>query len=232
MSSDCCNTYLVYDERSGDDICVQCGRANRCLFATHIPNKKENNQIREHIRVKELRDICINANIPDPLIEEAVILLKQEKLKTRITAAQSLHKVFQLHGVPRSYKELSNLFFLLPTQIANYDSVSETKPSHLAERVLHDLDITRLPLVEKVAKKADALFERELNSVSPQSALAVSIALLHPELSMIQISKKCHITKQTLHKHYKAISAQLKSEKSLKGLESLGEVISHTELSR
>jgi len=208
MGSDCCNAYLVYDEKSGDDICVECGRANRCLFAKEVPKRVENPNIREHVRVRQLRDICINANIPDFIIEEAVAIFKQEKLKTRVNAAQSLHRVFQLHNVCRSYKELSSLFFLLPSQIARYDSVSETKPSHLAERVLNELNITQLPLVERVARKADELFEGELNSVSPQSALAVSIALLHTELPMAQVSESCQITKQTLQKHYKAICAQ------------------------
>jgi len=211
MDSECCNAYLVYDEKSGDDICVECGRANQCLFAHHPPKKVVNPQIHEHVRVRQLRDICINAHIPDFIIEEAVDLFKQEKLKTRVAAAQSLHRVFQLHNVCRSYKELSSLFFLLPCQIARYDSVSETQPSHLAERVLHELNITQLPLVEQVSKKADELFEGELNSVSPQSALAVSIALLHPEISMTQVSESCQITKQTLQKHYRVICAQSKS---------------------
>jgi len=203
--SECCREYIINDERTGDEICYECGRANRSLLSPF--HYSEENELSEHIVVKELRDICANGNISEYLTQEAVNLLKKEKIKTRIIAAQTLHKVFQNHHVPRTYKELSNLFYISPSQIGKYTCVSETKPSHLAERVLADLNITRLSLVEKIAATADELFEGELNSVSPQSALAVSIALHHENLPMKQVAKSCHITKQTLQKHYKKISA-------------------------
>ena len=114
-------------------------------------------------------------------------------------------------GAPRTYKEIGLMFHIPSRSIASND-ICNTKPSDLAVRVLAQLDISRTSMVRAIATQADTLFQGELCSVSPQSALAVAIALAQPFLNKQMIAGNCHISKQTLLKHIRRVT-RYKKEK-------------------
>lgn len=123
-------------------------------------------------------------------------------------AAMSLHSACQVLNVPRTLKEIAGMFYLQPMTLGkkNQSLISLTRPSQLASRVLSNLNITSLPLAEKISSKADTLFFNVLVSVSPQTALAVSIALLSPDLKTSVVAEQCQISVQTLKKHLKKVT--------------------------
>ena len=87
-------------------------------------------------------------------------------------------------------------------------NTSLTKPSDLARRVLYSFDIIHQPLVDKIGKEGDALFYGLLCSSTPQSALAVSIAMNLPFVPKQLVASHCHISKQTLLKHLRRLGGK------------------------
>lgn len=202
----CCNAYLIHDQRVGDEICENCGRAERYYEDTFL--KKEDIVISGSIEV-ELKKICDNNNFQNIIFEKALSVLRMKKGKKTIEqAALSLHTACQFLNVPRTLKEISSMFFIRTNSLSKKDEglISLTRPSQLAVRVLSSLNITSLSLVEKISSRADKLFFNVLVSVSPQTALAVSIIMEQPELGLNTVAKHCHISVQTLKKHMKKVS--------------------------
>lgn len=168
--------------------------------------------------ITELVDIAANQNVPEAIAETATELLKKERRKRgktmadRSLAAYCLYRAFHMHEVPRSFKEISHIYNLSAKTIARYEekTTSSTlqtllKPSQLAERALSRLHIHDMRKVNQVKAMADRLYEEDLSSVSPQSALATSVALSLPHLTLSSIAEQCHISRQTLLKHYTRI---------------------------
>lgn len=200
--SECCNEYIVEDERVGDQICTGCARATR-----YIPQEYNETVIPFHgcAIERELRDICANHNLPEVIYLRAVYLLHKERKISREVSARCLHAALTDCNAPRTYKEISSMYFV-PTTSINDTDTNELKPSQLIERTLRQLEIIEVDVMKKIGLHADVLFEGELCSVSPQSALAVAIALVKPHLCRQKIANSCHISKQTLHKHLRRIS--------------------------
>lgn len=209
----CCQEYLLLDQHTGDEICSSCGRAQHYYCSpkesTSLERKREIFTPLEY----DIINVCSNAHIVQCICDSAIELFRAKKGKrSRVVAAQSLYEAFKRHYVPRSYKEVAALFYLRPTSIergGQNDSVNLTKPSDLAARVLAELGLKEnYTLLLRIQAKADELYENELCSVSPKSALAVSIVLLFKPSPPLQlVAEKCHISKQTLHKHCKKIGA-------------------------
>ena len=212
--SDCCQEYIVFDDRTGDEICTSCARA-KCTFAPSLvysPNSN-NSRTTSFCEIEdELSIICDKHHISKCIFNDALELLRGEERKTRIKAAQCLHKALMSHNAPRSFKELSSMFYIPFTQIAKYDDVSSLKPSDLCSRVLPELTINcrydnaiSKQKEKEIAHLADELFENQMCCGSPQASLAVSIAMHCKGLfPLLNIARACHISKQTLIKHVKA----------------------------
>ena len=140
--------------------------------------------------------------------------LGRQREQQRETAASCLHRVLAEHGAPRTLKELSVMFHIPESHIRQppqqqmqqgKSSTSLTKPSDLARRVLYSFDIIHQPMVNKIGKEGDVLFYGSLCSSTPQSALAVSIALNLPFVPKQLVASHCHISKQTLLKHLRRL---------------------------
>lgn len=203
--SACCDAYLISDQRTGDEICESCGRSARYYEETNYINFDTVLQTSVEF---ELKKICENNHFVDSIFLKALHILRAGKEKQTLQhAAVALQEACKDLNVPRTLKEISNLFFIQPTSIAkqNKSTISLTKPSQLASRVLNGLDILSCPLIEQISSKADELFFYTLVSVSPQTALAVSIAILRPDLDLARIAKHCQVSVQTVKKHYKKV---------------------------
>lgn len=206
MTSICCDAYLIYDHHVGDEICEDCGRVTRFF---EDANHTEQNRLLLNSVEFELKKICDNNNFVDSIFETALAELRKKRGKTTVErAAMSLHSACQVLNVPRTLKEIAGMFYLQPMTLGkkNQSLISLTRPSQLASRVLSNLNITSLPLAEKISSKADTLFFNVLVSVSPQTALAVSIALLSPDLKTSVVAEQCQISVQTLKKHLKKVT--------------------------
>ena len=202
----CLEQTLVLDDRTGDEICTACGRASAYLFSPPQTSKwgGELCAIR-----REIMDVCANKHVPDSIARTAIGLLN--KVNTGISrpkAAYCLYQAFYLHDVPRSYKEISEMYCLPVKAIAKYEENAENtlKPSHLASRTLASLG-TRISVykIDQVKTVADSFYLHELSSASPQACLAVAIRLLLPTVDELTVSKHCHISKHTLAKHLRTI---------------------------
>ena len=222
MTSECCQEYIVQDAHTGDEICTACSRATRALFTSYsaaatLPDRPCHFSFIE----QELRDICANYCIPDNIFYQTVERLRKNPLgrqreQQRETAASCLHRVLAEHDAPRTLKELSVMFHIPESHIRQpqrqqqqmqqgESSTSLTKPSDLARRVLYSFDIIHQPMVNKIGKEGDVLFYGSLCSSTPQSALAVSIALNLPFVPKQLVASHCHISKQTLLKHLRRL---------------------------
>lgn len=211
--SDCCQEYIVFDDRTGDEICTSCARA-KSTFPLSLPyDPNSSNSRKSFCEIEEeLSIICDKHHISKCAYNDALELLRGEERKTRIKAAQCLHKALISHNAPRSFKELSCMFYIPFTQIAKYDVVSSLKPSDLCSRVLPELtancryeNVISKQKEKDIAHLADELFENQMCCGSPQASLAVSIAMHCESLfSLLNIARACHISKQTLIKHVKA----------------------------
>lgn len=169
--------------------------------------------------IRELIDIAANKNVSQAICSTATELLekklKKRKKKTahRALAAHCLYLAFYMHDVPRSLKELSTMYRVSAKAIGRYEetknrqtdssssSLQTLKPSHLVERTLSGLNIDDVSMINQVKTLSDSLYENQLNSVSPQSALAVSVALTFPQLALASIAEQCQISRQTVAKH-------------------------------
>lgn len=202
--SDCCGEYIIYDQRSGDEICAGCGLAKQLLDSS-VQQYDDRILIKTEIE-EEIQNICDKHNIPPFVAVETIKTLRLSTKKTRIKAAQVMHKVLIDNNRTRSLKEISSMFHIPFVKIGRYDNVSLVQPSDMSSRVFVELGIDNYHFQKSICTKADMLFEHELGCVSPQTALAVSIALLCADfLSTSTIAGACHISKQTLSRHYKAI---------------------------
>ena len=226
----CCDQFEpVIDSHSGDEICMSCGRARVYLLHDYLTpppssffrreeeeEEGENSKSVQHLII-ELMDIASNQNVPETIAETATSLLKKERRERgkttadRSLAAYCLYRAFHMHEVPRSFKEISHIYNLPAKTIGRYETTNNTletlKPSQLAERALSRLHIFDMRKLNHVKTMADKLYEEDLSSVSPQSALATSVALSFPHLPLASIAEQCHISRQTLLKHYNRIRA-------------------------
>ena len=225
MTSECCQEYIVQDSHTGDEICTACSRATRALlFSSLVPSA--------HDRLclspveQELRDICANYCIPDNIFYQTVERIRKNPLarqrERRENAASCLQRVLAEHDAPRTLKELSAMFHIPECHIrqpqqqqqrgesssSSSSNTSLTKPSDLARRVLYSFDIIHQPVVDKIGKEGDALFYGLLCSSTPQSALAVSIAMNFPFVPKQLVATNCHISKQTLLKHLRRLGGK------------------------
>ena len=212
----------MQDAHTGDEICTACSRATRALFTSYsaaatLPDRPCHFSFIE----QELRDICANYCIPDNIFYQTVERLRKNPLgrqreQQRETAASCLHRVLAEHDAPRTLKELSVMFHIPESHIRQpqrqqqqmqqgESSTSLTKPSDLARRVLYSFDIIHQPMVNNIGKEGDVLFYGLLCSSTPQSALAVSIALNLPFVPKQLVASHCHISKQTLLKHLRRL---------------------------
>ena len=220
--SKCCQEYIVFDHRAGDEISTACGRATRALF---LPLDLYNNSARAASCFSELEEelltICDKHHIPTNICNEALEFVRQESgTKTRIIAAQSLHKALLKHDAPRSFKEISSMFYIPFNTIAKYEGVSSLKPSDLCSRVLTVLRSKDNVVLTKSQEKeiedlADDLFENHMCCGSPQAALGVSILITCKDsFPLTDIAHSCHISKQTLGRHAKVQAKRIKGELS------------------
>jgi len=156
-------------------------------------------------------DVCANKNIPDAIGRSAIGLLnKMVTGVNRAKAAYCLYQAFYLHDVPRSYKEISEMYCLPVKVIAKYEENAENilKPSQLVTRTLSNLNVKLCPnKIEQVKTLSDSFYLHELSSASPQACLAVAISVLLPGIDALTITNHCHISKHTLAKHLKTIKA-------------------------
>lgn len=216
----CCDQFdPILDSHSGDEICLSCGRASIYLFPAHFmasspfrDEKEEENNRQVNLLISELTDIAANRNVPEEISKTASQLVREEARKKKTTgramAAYCLYRAFYMHDVPRSLKELSLIYDLPVKTIAKYETSHTQKslqPSQLAERALSQLKVLDMGKINHVKAMADKLYDNELSSASPQSALATSVALTFPELSLTSIAEQCHISRQTLAKHYSTL---------------------------
>ena len=156
-------------------------------------------------------DVCANKHIPDDIGRTAIGLLN--KLVSGVSRPKAAHCLYQacyLHDVPRSYKEISEMYCLPVKVIAKYEENAENmlQPSQLASRALSNLGAKRCAnKLKQVQTLSDSFYLNELSSASPQACLAVAISVLLPDIDALTISKYCHISKHTLAKHLKSIKA-------------------------
>ena len=204
--SACCSEYVIEDTHTGDEICTGCSRATQTFFHS-APSTCDYSFSKIEI---ELKDICANYFILDSIFYRAVDLFRKKGKGSREAAAYSLYKALVNSEVPRTLKEVSTMFNMPASKIAQEESncVSHTKPSHLAARVLYRFDIIDQPLVDEISAQADRLYVSVLCSATPQTVLAVCIAQRLPLLPKQTIACHCGISKQTLLKHLKRIKQE------------------------
>jgi transcription initiation factor TFIIIB Brf1 subunit/transcription initiation factor TFIIB len=223
----CCQENVILDQHTGEEVCTQCGMTYPYLFVpvqtnlTEVPDQPEE-KLTSGTAAKwheeELREVCAKLNLSQEICSSATTLYMEQaiKQKSKSFAAYCLYRACCLAGVPRSLKELSGVFGIPVREIARLKNKAERrqealiKPSDLAARACSKLGISDFSLVEAIKGEADRLFENELGSAAPQSALAVAIAFIVDSLSHASISNHCQVAKQTLTRHYKRIKRQQK----------------------
>jgi len=204
MLSPCCNAYIVLDAHTSDGICNECGRVEEHFHLDMSEQKRLNYALPNCPILIELEDICKNKNVCSSIFNTAKSLYERKKMGTRGQAAHCLYLAFLEHNVPRTYKEISSICQIPVSDITRGiedNSIIETQPSLLAERVLFQLNIDNKVQVDDIKKKADQLFHTVLTAHPPQSALALAILLLESRTFTIRrIADACNISTQCVRR--------------------------------
>jgi|GEM_PF-4729028 predicted DNA-binding protein YlxM (UPF0122 family) len=216
--SSCCFAYFVIDQHTGDEICQQCGLTYPYIFipADHLNTMEiaapANGGAELTGHERELKEVCAKLSLSDEICRSAIKLFQSEpprQRSSRTFAAYCLYETCLQAGVPRSMKELAGIFEVTVQGISKWikkeRSNSIVKPSDLATRACARMEIADFSVVEAIKKEADRLFEHELGSVAPQTALAVAIAFTVDNISHTTIARQCQVAKQTLVRHIRRI---------------------------
>lgn len=197
---ECCS-YIVVDQHTADTICSGCGKVlETTLYWTQFNQPEEKDS---------LSDICMNANISACIESRAREIMKTLHETDKLAnIAFSLYRACIDLEVSRSMKEIIDLCYLDEKSRRKFENLctfNEIRPSALVSRALQKLVIHNWKLERSIAERADQLYDTELLSSSPQSALAAAmvIELRKAELhnnTIKAIAKACGVSYSCLQR--------------------------------
>lgn len=192
--SECCG-YILYDEHTGDNVCESCGKIISTLPSPIIT--KDNNESICNL-INEFIDIASNNQVSQCIIDRTLNLYNKGKQKGRSILISSFYKACVIEQVPRSIKEISDMFKINFSEILKYTGDYNIKPSDLSQRICNKLGITKYCHIKNIDAVSDGLFKYIFINSPPQSCLAVAILNSYPEnappISIAKIANTCQVS--------------------------------------
>lgn len=203
----CCG-YIIIDERSGDNICSNCGRASSSIgFGLDI-------QVQEEESFEYLRDICANNHITSDIEHDAMHLLREKQIFNHSYIAYALYITLQRHHVPRTIFEISKMCFIPHQDILKYDQGNkdegiEVSPSMMTERTCYNLGIFNKRVIRLTKRVADKLAGSILLCNPPHTILAVTIFAQRPDLGAGTIACHCNVSISTVKRLFRTYKNEI-----------------------